>query len=219
LLEIAGWFYSETGEIQLSLTIFSTHGKPELLSIFNTTMNVLTTEIPESRKVQLPARITKDGSVLRLSSAKVRRSISHEEQPKKSEKVHEAKDSKMKNTPKAKNLEKKEVEYGIECQIKNSFQETTDAGDSKSTWSTGTEDWLKTSETTKTIDSKSTASTDTHDWLCENSEDSERDLFEKARQFLSPSAFYRFIVYLYAERKLVVFFWIHFVGTMVVWGT
>ena len=46
----------------------------------------------------------------------------------------------------------------------------------------------------------------------------ERAVFQKARQYLLPGPFYRAIVHLYAERKLLVFFCIHFVSTMVVWG-
>mmetsp|Transcript_30985 Transcript_30985/g.74535 ORF Transcript_30985/g.74535 Transcript_30985/m.74535 type:complete len:111 (-) Transcript_30985:3984-4316(-) len=40
-----------------------------------------------------------------------------------------------------------------------------------------------------------------------------RELFNKARHLLCPSAFYRQITYLYAERKLMVFFLVHFVST------
>ena len=46
----------------------------------------------------------------------------------------------------------------------------------------------------------------------------ERVIFEKARQFLKPGPFFRFVTYLYAERKLVVFFLIHFMCTMIIWG-
>jgi hypothetical protein len=46
----------------------------------------------------------------------------------------------------------------------------------------------------------------------------ERAIFQKARQYLNPGCFFRLIVYLYAERKLIVFFWIHFFSTLVVWG-
>jgi hypothetical protein len=34
---------------------------------------------------------------------------------------------------------------------------------------------------------------------------------------LCPSSFYRHITYLYAERKLVVFFLVHFVSTLIIW--
>jgi hypothetical protein len=46
-----------------------------------------------------------------------------------------------------------------------------------------------------------------------------RYIFEKAREYLNPGRFFRLVVRLYAERKLLVFFWIHFVSTMVIWGT
>jgi hypothetical protein len=43
------------------------------------------------------------------------------------------------------------------------------------------------------------------------------ELFQKARHLLCPSTFYRHITYLYAERKLVVFFLVHFVSTLIIW--
>jgi hypothetical protein len=46
----------------------------------------------------------------------------------------------------------------------------------------------------------------------------ERAFFQKARRYLLPGPFYRTIIHLYAERKLLVFFWVHFISTMVVWG-
>lgn len=45
-----------------------------------------------------------------------------------------------------------------------------------------------------------------------------RSMFQKARQLLHKNSLYRIAVYLYAERKLVLFFWIHFVSTMIIWG-
>jgi hypothetical protein len=48
--------------------------------------------------------------------------------------------------------------------------------------------------------------------------DTTADLFNRTRLLLNPSAFYRKMMYLYAERKLVVFFGIHFVSTMIVWS-
>lgn len=51
-----------------------------------------------------------------------------------------------------------------------------------------------------------------------SSDPSTHGLFKKARQFLDPSNFYRTIMYLFAERKLIVFFGIHFVSTMIVWS-
>ena len=52
----------------------------------------------------------------------------------------------------------------------------------------------------------------------EVSTDSAQAVFKKARQLMNPSPLYRWIMYLYAERKLVVFFGIHFVSTMIIWG-
>ena len=48
--------------------------------------------------------------------------------------------------------------------------------------------------------------------------EAERAVFKKARKYLKPGPFYEKIVHLYAERKLLVFFWVHFMGTMVIWG-
>ena len=44
-----------------------------------------------------------------------------------------------------------------------------------------------------------------------------KNLFHKARLILCPTKFYHQITYLYAERKLMVFFLVHFVSTMIVW--
>ena len=46
----------------------------------------------------------------------------------------------------------------------------------------------------------------------------EREIFDKARQCLKPGPFFRFVTYLYAERKLIVFFLIHFMCTIIIWG-
>ena len=46
----------------------------------------------------------------------------------------------------------------------------------------------------------------------------EKSVFRKARQLLDMGNFYRGIIYIYAERKLLVFFGIHFMATMIVWG-
>jgi hypothetical protein len=43
------------------------------------------------------------------------------------------------------------------------------------------------------------------------------ELFQKARHMLCPSTCYKHITYLYAERKLVVFFLVHFVSTLIIW--
>ena len=47
----------------------------------------------------------------------------------------------------------------------------------------------------------------------------EKVIFQKARQYLNPGPLYRYFVYLFAERKLLVFFWAHLMSTLVVWGT
>ena len=47
----------------------------------------------------------------------------------------------------------------------------------------------------------------------------EKLIFQKARQYLNPGPLYRYFVYLFAERKLLVFFWAHLMSTLVVWGT
>jgi len=44
-----------------------------------------------------------------------------------------------------------------------------------------------------------------------------KELFHKARHLLCPTAFYRRITYLYAERKLMVFFLVHLVSTLIIW--
>ncbi|CAB9511565.1 generating NADPH oxidase heavy chain subunit [Seminavis robusta] len=46
----------------------------------------------------------------------------------------------------------------------------------------------------------------------------EKEIFDKARQYLHPGIFFRYFTFLYAERKLLTFFWVHFVATLVVWG-
>ncbi|MGK3755875.1 MAG: hypothetical protein ACI8RD_008185, partial [Bacillariaceae sp.] len=51
-----------------------------------------------------------------------------------------------------------------------------------------------------------------HKFIRENS-----TVFGKARKNLNPSGFFRWIIYLYAQRKLNIFFFIHFTSTMVIW--
>ena len=46
----------------------------------------------------------------------------------------------------------------------------------------------------------------------------EKAVFSKARQLLDMGKMYRSAVYIYAERKLLVFFGIHFMATMIIWG-
>jgi predicted ferric reductase len=48
--------------------------------------------------------------------------------------------------------------------------------------------------------------------------DSMRDLFKKSYEYIRPGPLFRFAVNFYAERKLFVFFWIHFVATMIIWA-
>jgi hypothetical protein len=48
--------------------------------------------------------------------------------------------------------------------------------------------------------------------------DSERVIFNAAHRLLRPGAFYRYVIYLYAERKLMVAFSIHFIATIIIWG-
>lgn len=54
--------------------------------------------------------------------------------------------------------------------------------------------------------------------LCSEKAAEEKALFDKARQYLNPGIYFRFFTYLYAERKLLTFFWVHFIATMTVWG-
>ena len=46
----------------------------------------------------------------------------------------------------------------------------------------------------------------------------ERKYFQKARECLAPGSIFRRVVHFYAERKLMVFFWIHLASTLVVWA-
>jgi hypothetical protein len=46
----------------------------------------------------------------------------------------------------------------------------------------------------------------------------EQLLFEKARELLKPGRLSRFVTYLYAERKLLVFFLVHFICTIIIWS-
>ena len=45
----------------------------------------------------------------------------------------------------------------------------------------------------------------------------ERDIFDKAREYLRPTRFFRLVIQLYAQRKMSVFFLVHFAATMVIW--
>mmetsp|Transcript_12619 Transcript_12619/g.30552 ORF Transcript_12619/g.30552 Transcript_12619/m.30552 type:complete len:911 (-) Transcript_12619:238-2970(-) len=44
------------------------------------------------------------------------------------------------------------------------------------------------------------------------------DIFGKARQYLRPSFFFRWVISMYAQRKMVVFFFIHAMSTLVIWS-
>ena len=44
-----------------------------------------------------------------------------------------------------------------------------------------------------------------------------RCLFDKANHYIQPGPLFRSVVRLYAERKLLVFFFIHFMSTMIIW--
>lgn len=52
----------------------------------------------------------------------------------------------------------------------------------------------------------------------DSSLEEEREIFQKAREYLHPSRFFRSIIGLYAQRKMNVFFLIHFMCTMVIWA-
>jgi nitric oxide reductase large subunit len=47
--------------------------------------------------------------------------------------------------------------------------------------------------------------------------DNNKSLFRHAYQYLKPGALLRAVVYIYGERKLFVFFMLHFVATMITW--
>ncbi|CAB9516820.1 oxidase homolog protein [Seminavis robusta] len=49
------------------------------------------------------------------------------------------------------------------------------------------------------------------------SKDAEQELFARARSYLNLGRCYRIFTFLFAERKLVVFFWVHFMCTMIIW--
>jgi len=65
-------------------------------------------------------------------------------------------------------------------------------------------------------DTEPTAHTD--DASIQSCETQIKSLFQKAYEYLSPGCTFRSTVYLYAERKLLVFFLIHFVCTMIIWS-
>lgn len=73
---------------------------------------------------------------------------------------------------------------------------------------------LKSDDFTFTESSDSTYSDDGF----ETAYDSTRNLFEAAKTYLKPGRLFRSTSYLYAERKIAVFFLVHLVGTLIVWG-
>lgn len=46
----------------------------------------------------------------------------------------------------------------------------------------------------------------------------EVSVFDKAREYLRPSFFFRWVISMYAQRKMVVFFLIHMMSTLVIWA-
>lgn len=44
-------------------------------------------------------------------------------------------------------------------------------------------------------------------------------IFENARNYVKPGSFFQFLTSLYSERKFVVVILVHFVTTMIIWGT
>mmetsp|Transcript_255 Transcript_255/g.620 ORF Transcript_255/g.620 Transcript_255/m.620 type:complete len:915 (+) Transcript_255:51-2795(+) len=54
------------------------------------------------------------------------------------------------------------------------------------------------------------------DKVCEIKEN-QRRVFTKAREYVQPGAFFKFIAGLYAERQLIVLYSLHFIATMVIW--
>lgn len=68
--------------------------------------------------------------------------------------------------------------------------------------------------------SPSETTTDTSDKSSVNSDSSRinvKCLFKKAYEYLNPGKTFRAAVYLFAERKLMVFFLLHFAATMIIW--
>jgi len=70
--------------------------------------------------------------------------------------------------------------------------------------------------TIETDSSSSSSSVDDSETDDEKSISDVRELFQKARLLLCPTTFYRQVTYLYAERKLTVFFLVHLVSTLLV---
>lgn len=66
----------------------------------------------------------------------------------------------------------------------------------------------------------STGSSSSEDGLepSPDEENAEREIFHKARHYLNPGPLLRSTIYLFGERKLLTFFCVHFVCTMVIWA-
>ena len=63
----------------------------------------------------------------------------------------------------------------------------------------------------------SSVSTDEHA-ASEEEEQAERDILNKAKRYLNPGPVLRSTIYFFGERKLLTFFCVHFICTMVVFG-
>lgn len=57
-----------------------------------------------------------------------------------------------------------------------------------------------------------------HEELSAEREQTEREIFDKARHYLNPGPVLRYFIYLFGERKLLAFFCIHFACTLAIWG-
>lgn len=66
-------------------------------------------------------------------------------------------------------------------------------------------------------DTESSSDSSTSSISGKDSSQDDRAVFEKARNLLNPSRFFRWVTYLYAQRKMNIFFFIHFTSTIVIW--
>ena len=62
-----------------------------------------------------------------------------------------------------------------------------------------------------------TAASDTSSVNSDSSRTNVKRLFKKAYEYLNPGKTFRAAAYLFAERKLMVFFLVHFAATMIIW--
>jgi hypothetical protein len=67
------------------------------------------------------------------------------------------------------------------------------------------------------LDSSFVSEDDRQDLTAED-EQIERDIFHNARQYLKSGPLLRRAIHLYGERKLLTFFYVHTMCTMVIWG-